>query len=206
MEVAVISDSHIPDRERAIPDPFRERIAAADHTVHAGDFETAAVLGDLRELATELTAVHGNVDPADIGLPAVASVTLGGVAFVVTHGTINPVEAAADATSVDTEMEVGADNEITGFDATIESESGLVLYGDEWADAVADTARVRTRRWDGEGVVGIGGHSHEVEDRVHDGVRVLNPGSVTGADPADRATMLTVEADNGEVDVTLHEY
>jgi hypothetical protein len=34
---------------------------------------------------------------------------------------------------------------------------------------------------------------------------VLNPGSVTGADPADRATMLTVDVEDGELAVDLHE-
>jgi predicted phosphodiesterase len=205
MQLAIVSDSHIPDREPAIPEPFRERIAAADHTIHAGDFETAAVREEMRDLATDLTAVHGNVDPDEVALPAVDSVTGGGVTFVVTHGTINPVEAAVAATNVETEMELDDDNEVTGFEASMESESGLVLYGDEWLDAIADTARAKTRQWDGEGIVGVGGHSHDVEDSVHEGVRVLNPGSVTGADPADRATMMTVEAEDGEVDVTLHE-
>ncbi|GAB7012370.1 metallophosphoesterase family protein [Halolamina salina] len=205
MEFAVISDSHVPEREAALPSQFRERVAAADHTIHAGDFETADVLDDVRDLAAELTAVHGNVDPEDLGLPAVAAVTFEGVTFVVTHGTINPVAAAVDAASVDTEMEVGEEGEITSFEARLESDAGLVLGGEQWADAVADTARARGRTEPGETVVGIGGHTHVVEDTVHEGVRVLNPGSVTGADPAERATMMTVTAEDGEVDVTLHE-
>ncbi|WP_217920487.1 metallophosphoesterase family protein [Halolamina sp. CBA1230] len=85
MELAVVSDSHVPERESALPEEFRERIAAADHTIHAGDFQTVDVLDDVRALASELTAVHGNVDPDGIGLPAVDAVTLGGVTFVVTH-------------------------------------------------------------------------------------------------------------------------
>ena len=36
-------------------------------------------------------------------------------------------------------------------------------------------------------------------------VRVLNPGSATGADPADRATTMTADVEDGEIDVTLHE-
>ena len=36
-------------------------------------------------------------------------------------------------------------------------------------------------------------------------MRFLNPGSATGAAPAERATMLTVEVDDGEVDVTAYE-
>lgn len=205
MELAVLSDSHVPERQQALPDRFRERIAAADHTIHAGDFETSDVLEEVRDLANELTAVHGNVDPDDLGLPAVDSVTADGVTFVVTHGTINPVAAAVDAAAVETAMELTDDGEITSFDATIESEAGLVLRGEEWADAIADTARARGWNEPGDTVVGVGGHTHVVEDTVHEGVRVLNPGSVTGADPAERATMMTVRTGDDEIEVTLHE-
>lgn len=37
------------------------------------------------------------------------------------------------------------------------------------------------------------GHTHEVTDEVHEGVRILNPGSCTGAMPADRTTYMVVE-------------
>lgn len=178
-KLAVVSDTHVPAREEGIPEPFREYIASADHTIHAGDFETVEVLSQFRELSTDLTAVHGNADPADIGLPAVADLSVEGVTFVVTHGTLNPVEAA-----------------VYGHD-------GMVLREEEWANAIADTTRARARAWDGEGVVGIGGHTHRVEDRIHEGVRLLNPGSATGAEPADEATMMSVVVDDGEVDVTL---
>jgi putative phosphoesterase len=181
MRLAIISDTHIPAREATIPEPFRERIAAADHTIHAGDFQTADVLEEVRELASELTAVHGNIDPPDIGLPTVADVAVEDRTFVVTHGTTNPVAAA-----------------VTDRDATV---SGR----DDWKAAIADTALARSRQWDGENVVGVGGHLHQVIDDVHEGVRVLNPGSVTGAEPADRATMQTVEMDGDSIDVTTHE-
>ncbi|KAB7512567.1 YfcE family phosphodiesterase [Halosegnis rubeus] len=184
MEIAVVSDTHIPTRETEIPGPFRERIAAADHTVHAGDFETRAVLDDLRDLATDLTAVYGNIDPADIGLPAVADFRAEGVHLVVSHGTLNPVEAAVHQTDATT---IGSGSEV-------------------YRAAIADTARVRARAWTSEDtVVGIGGHIHEVVDEEFEGIRVLNPGSVTGADPAERPTMLTLTLDSGDVDVTLHE-
>lgn len=184
MHLAVVSDTHIPARAEAIPAAFRERIAAADHTIHAGDFETAGVLADLQELATEVTAVHGNADPKTLPLPAVDAVTLEDVTFVVTHGTVNPVEAA-----------------VFGHDA-------LVMDDAAWRDAVADTARARSRAWttdDPGPLVGIGGHSHEVVDTTHAGVRLLNPGSATGADPAETATMYTVAVADGTLDVTLHE-
>lgn len=85
MNVGILSDTHIPDRENELPAPFRERIAAADHVVHAGDVTGSTALADLRELAAELTAVRGNVTAADSELPFYDAVTVGGVTFVVTH-------------------------------------------------------------------------------------------------------------------------
>lgn len=51
----------------------------------------------------------------------------------------------------------------------------------------------------------MGGHTHEVEDTEFEGIRVLNPGTATGAAPADRATMYTVTVNENALDVTLHE-
>jgi len=161
MNVAILSDTHVPSRARRIPDEFRERIAAADHVVHAGDFDAESTIVDVREMATELTAVKGNTDPK-VGLPSVASVELGGVEFVVTHG-------AGSA---------------RGYE-----------------DRVANAAM----QHGGDGAIAVSGHSHEVMDATHRGVRILNPGSATGASPASRATMLTAEVADGDIDVTLHE-
>jgi len=71
-----------------------DRIAAVDHVIHAGDFESADALADVRDLPSDLTAVCGNADPIDTGHPAVDAVTLGGVTFVVTHAMTNHVRAA----------------------------------------------------------------------------------------------------------------
>ena len=38
MVVAVISDTHLPRGARRLPAPCRERLAAADAILHAGDF------------------------------------------------------------------------------------------------------------------------------------------------------------------------
>ncbi|NIX25659.1 MAG: YfcE family phosphodiesterase, partial [Actinobacteria bacterium] len=86
--IAVISDSHIPERADGIPAAFRERIATADRVVHAGDFTDPSALESVRELAGErLVAVYGNMDPRNLDLPAVERFEAGGVEFVVTHGT-----------------------------------------------------------------------------------------------------------------------
>jgi len=183
MQVAILSDMHVPGQADALPDAFAERVADADHVVHAGDFGSLDALARVRSLADELTAVYGNADPAEVPLPAVASTAVGGVAFVVSHGEVNPVERAV-----------------------VHRAEGIVKHRDDWLDAVADVARTRAAVADLDApLVGVAGHSHEVEDEVHEGVRVLNPGSATAAGPAERATMMTAEVADGEVDVTVHE-
>jgi putative phosphoesterase len=162
MEIAIVGDSHIPSREPHVPDSFADRIRTADHVIHTGDFDSKGALADMRDLALELTAVHGNMDP-EIGLPTTVSVALGGVEFVVTHGT-GPARG--------------------------------------WASRVTATV---DRHSSSGSAVGVAGHTHEVTDVEHDGVQILNPGSVTGASPADTPTMMVVRVDDGIQDVTVHE-
>lgn len=131
-------------------------------------------------MAADLTAVYGNADPTDVDLPAVASFTTGDVRFVVAHGVVNVVERA------------------------VSSSEGVVFDRDDWLDAVVDTARARADADDT--VVGVAGHTHEVENERHDGVHVLNPGSATGVGPADGvATMMTVVVVDGAIEVTVRE-
>lgn len=185
MDVAILADTHVPGQAEQLPDAFRDRVADADHVVHAGDFGSHEAYRTVRDLADDLTAVYGNADPEDVDLPAVASVAAEGVTLVVSHGMVNFVERA------------------------VSSSEGVVFDRDDWLDAVADTARARAGvdgDADGDGtVVGVGGHSHEVEDEIHDGVRVLNPGSATGVGPAEgEATMMTAALAAGDLDVRVH--
>jgi uncharacterized protein len=66
MLVAVISDTHMPRGARRLPDPFVERIRAADLLLHAGDFATVEVLRELERIGPPLVGVHGNVDTAEL--------------------------------------------------------------------------------------------------------------------------------------------
>ena len=158
----MVSDSHVPERAEGLPEPFAERIRAAEHVVHAGDFTSPEALATVRELATDLTAVFGNMDPRNVALPAVATLEVEGVTLVVTHGT----------------------GSLDDYEARV-------------AGVVRDEG--------GEDAVGVAGHTHRVVDTVHEGVRLLNPGSVTGAMPAEAATMFTAEVADGELRVTHHE-
>lgn len=154
MQVALVSDTHIPSRADGFPEWVIEAIEASDHLVHAGDFDSPRTHFDQRVLAGgSFTGVAGNMDPT-LGLPEVATVECDGVRFVVTHG--------------------------DGFGR-----------GEPYRRALADLAR------EYDAAVAVGGHTHRLTDETVDGVRILNPGSATGAAPAEEPTLITVECDNG---------
>ncbi|MEF8778270.1 MAG: metallophosphoesterase family protein [Natronomonas sp.] len=85
MELVIISDTHVKSRAPAIPEWVKQMVESADHVIHAGDFDSRPAYEEIAALADQLTAVAGNMDRA-LDLPAVATVGLGGVRFVVTHG------------------------------------------------------------------------------------------------------------------------
>jgi putative phosphoesterase len=60
--LAIISDTHLPRGQRALPATCLERLRAADLILHAGDFVEAEVLDALEALGPPVHAVAGNVD------------------------------------------------------------------------------------------------------------------------------------------------
>ena len=86
MQIAIISDTHLPRGSRRLPDACVERLRGADLILHAGDLMTTAVLHEL-EAYGEVVAVHGNVDDAEVraALPPSAAVVAAGVTIAVTH-------------------------------------------------------------------------------------------------------------------------
>jgi uncharacterized protein len=86
VEIAIISDTHLPRGSRALPEACLERLRAADLIVHAGDFVTLAVLEELQALGP-VVGVHGNVDDAAVAaaLPLVASVPVDGHRLAIIH-------------------------------------------------------------------------------------------------------------------------
>jgi putative phosphoesterase len=87
MQIAIISDTHMPRGARAIPAGCLERCAAADAILHAGDLSDVPVLDLLRDLGPPVHAIHGNVDSAAVRalLPARLELELGGVRVGMTH-------------------------------------------------------------------------------------------------------------------------
>jgi hypothetical protein len=186
MELAVVADTHVPNRAPETPDWVRRRVAAADHTIHAGDFDSQAELDRFREWTDgNLTAVRGNIDPPEVELPRVAtfdvstSTPSGGPAtdgdgaatdwrFVVTHGHRRGRDDPHD-------------------------------YAERVAGVVAANATGPARR-----TVGVAGHTHRLLDTRVDGYRLLNPGSATETRPMGGGSMLTAQATGDGVAVTAY--
>ncbi len=86
MQIAVISDTHMPRGARRLPDDCVERLQTADLIVHAGDLIRLAVLRELESYGP-VVAVHGNVDDGEVraALPAVASIDADGVSIAIVH-------------------------------------------------------------------------------------------------------------------------
>jgi hypothetical protein len=89
MQLAVVADTHVPNRAPETPRWVQRRVAAADQTIHAGDFDSRAELGRFRDWTDgDLTAVKGNIDPPAVDLPRVAALDVPATDWrvVVTHG------------------------------------------------------------------------------------------------------------------------
>lgn len=62
MQIAVVSDTHMPKGARALPRACLDRLRAADLILHGGDVVAASFLEELRALGRPVEAVHGNMD------------------------------------------------------------------------------------------------------------------------------------------------
>jgi uncharacterized protein len=84
--IAIIADTHLPRAGRRLPENCVERLRGADMIVHAGDFVTVEVLGELRSHG-ELMGVHGNVDDRAVraALPHTTTFDADGLTVVVIH-------------------------------------------------------------------------------------------------------------------------
>jgi uncharacterized protein len=86
VQIAIISDTHLPRGMRRLPDACVERCRASDLILHAGDLSTLAVLRELEGYAP-VVAVHGNVDDAAVreSLPAAAAIDAEGATIALLH-------------------------------------------------------------------------------------------------------------------------
>jgi uncharacterized protein len=86
MQIAIISDTHMPHGGRRLPARCARLLARSELIIHAGDFMRLSILRELESFG-ELVAVHGNVDDPALRrlLPRVRVVEAAGVRIGVTH-------------------------------------------------------------------------------------------------------------------------
>jgi putative phosphoesterase len=81
---AVIADTHVPRRARALPEGLTPHLGRADLILHAGDLMDPALLDELAAYAP-VKAVRGNLDPPDLDLPQSLEFEFGGVRVAMIH-------------------------------------------------------------------------------------------------------------------------
>lgn len=79
----------------------------------------------------------------------------------------------------------------------------VVTHGTGSLAGYRDRVLQTVRRHGGAEAIGISGHTHERADVTVGGVRLLNPGSATGASPAAGATMLVATVRDGGLTVEV---
>ena len=85
MKVGIISDTHVPGAAPALPGKVFELFTGVDLILHAGDIVSQSVLDELGVIAP-VEAVAGNMDGADLRLPAKKVLTLGKFTVGLIHG------------------------------------------------------------------------------------------------------------------------
>lgn len=85
----LLSDTHVPQRARLLPDAVWAAIDHADLVIHAGDWNGLPLLDAVEARARRLLAVRGNNDGPEFvdRLPEVAHATVDGVRISVVHET-----------------------------------------------------------------------------------------------------------------------
>jgi len=87
--VVVVSDTHVPQKAKAVPAAVWSAVERADVVVHAGDWTGVPLLDELEARARLLVGVWGNNDGDGLRarLPEVARHTVDGVRLAVVHET-----------------------------------------------------------------------------------------------------------------------
>ena len=90
MLIGLISDTHIPDRARQIPQNVLTSFKDVDLIIHAGDLTTQSVIDELEKIAPVM-AIQGNMDRvAGLDLPKARVIDVEGVRIGVAHGEVYP--------------------------------------------------------------------------------------------------------------------
>ena len=90
MLIGLISDTHIPDRARVLPQKVLETFSDVELILHAGDLTSPKAIDELEEIAPVM-AVQGNMDRANgVDLPKAKVIEAEGLKIGLIHGEVYP--------------------------------------------------------------------------------------------------------------------
>ena len=90
MLIGLISDTHIPDRAKEIPQKVFDAFNGVDLILHAGDLTSLKVIEELEKIAPVM-AIQGNMDRAcGIDLPPARVIETEGLRIGIAHGEVYP--------------------------------------------------------------------------------------------------------------------
>ena len=127
MLIGLISDTHIPDRAKEIPQKVLESFENVDLILHAGDLTSTKVIEELEKIAPVM-AIQGNMDRANgIDLPKARVIEAEGLRIGIAHGEVYP--RADTQQLVYLAKELNADILVTGHShqPKIEQTEGVLL-------------------------------------------------------------------------------
>lgn len=88
--IGLISDTHIPDRAREIPQKVKEAFKDVDLILHAGDLTSLSVIEELKKIAPVM-AIQGNMDRVNgIDLPKARVIQAEDLRIGLVHGEVYP--------------------------------------------------------------------------------------------------------------------
>lgn len=92
MRIGVLSDTHLHDVEKYLPQKILDEFRYVDMVLHAGDLVTPAVLDKLRTVCQDVRAVWGNMDPQEVrnNLPEKQIIEIGKFKIAMMHGFGHP--------------------------------------------------------------------------------------------------------------------
>ena len=127
MLIGLISDTHIPDRAKEIPQKVFDAFSEVDLILHAGDLTYLKVIEDLEKIAPVM-AIQGNMDRVNgINLPAAKVLEAEGLKIGIAHGEVYPRADTQQLVYLARELDV--DILITGHShqPKIEQTDGVLL-------------------------------------------------------------------------------
>ena len=90
MLIGLISDTHIPDRAKELPQNVLDAFSDVDMILHAGDLTSLEIIDELEKIAPVM-AVQGNMDRANgINLPKAKVIEAEGLKIGMAHGEVYP--------------------------------------------------------------------------------------------------------------------